>query len=110
MRAEAIYKGATRPAMKLGIPLKPLVALVGSSMLLTMWVGVLVSWWIGLAVAMAVLPALFAMRVITARDDQRLAQFFLLFRLRLYDRNSSFWQARSYTPAVFKGAHDVWHA
>ena len=77
MRAEAIYKGATRPAMKLGVPLKPLVALVGSGMLLTMWAGVLVSWGIGLSVAAAVLPALLWMRLITVRDDQRLAQFVL---------------------------------
>lgn len=110
MRAEAIYKGATRPAMKLGVPLKPLVALVGSGMLLTMWAGVLVSWWIGLSVAAAVVPALLWMRLITVRDDQRLAQFVLLLQLRLRDRNSSFWRARSYTPVIFKGARDAWHA
>ena len=34
MQAEAIYKGATRPAMKLGIPLVPLVVLFGPGMLL----------------------------------------------------------------------------
>jgi type IV secretion system protein VirB3 len=34
MQAEAIYKGATRPAMKLGIPLVPLVILFGTGMLL----------------------------------------------------------------------------
>ena len=30
MQGEAIYKGATRPAMKLGIPLVPLVVLFGT--------------------------------------------------------------------------------
>ena len=39
MQAEAIYKGATRPAMKLGIPLVPLVLLFGTGMLAIMWVG-----------------------------------------------------------------------
>lgn len=34
MQGEAIYKGATRPAMKLGIPLVPLVVLFGTGMLL----------------------------------------------------------------------------
>ena len=48
MQAEAIYKGATRPAMKLGIPLVPLVILFGAGMLLIMWGGILVSWWIAL--------------------------------------------------------------
>ena len=37
MHAETIYKGATRPAMKLGIPLVPLVVLFGSGMLLIMY-------------------------------------------------------------------------
>ena len=46
MQAEAIYKGATRPAMKLGIPLVPLVVLFGTGMLLVLWIGSLVSWWI----------------------------------------------------------------
>ena len=46
MQGEAIYKGATRPAMKLGIPLVPLVVLFGTGMLLVLWVGSLVSWWI----------------------------------------------------------------
>jgi type IV secretion system protein VirB3 len=41
MLGEAIYKGATRPAMKLGMPLVPLVILLGSGMLLVMWGGIL---------------------------------------------------------------------
>ena len=44
MQAEAIYKGATRPAMKMGIPLVPLVVLFGSGMLLILWIGTLVTW------------------------------------------------------------------
>ena len=54
MQGEAIYKGATRPAMKLGIPLVPLVVLFGTGMLLIMWGGTLVSWWIALGVVVAV--------------------------------------------------------
>ena len=53
MQGEAIYKGATRPAMKLGIPLVPLVVLFGTGMLLIMWGGTLVSWWIALGVVVA---------------------------------------------------------
>lgn len=53
MQSEAIYKGATRPAMKMGIPLVPLVVLFGGSMLLVMWGGALVSWWIALVVVLA---------------------------------------------------------
>ena len=58
MLGEAIYKGATRPAMKLGIPLVPLVVLFGTGMLLIMWGGKLVSWWVALAVLVAIALAL----------------------------------------------------
>lgn len=110
MRDEAIYKGATRPAMLLGIPLVPLVALLGAALLLMLWGGLLVSSWIALAVLLATLPALFWMRYVTSKDDQRFRQMFVAIRLRLQDRNQRLWQARSYTPTLFKGARDAWHS
>ena len=109
MQAEAIYKGATRPAMKLGIPLVPLVVLLGVGMLLIMWGGTLVSWWIALAVVVAFVPALAWMRFMTAQDDQRLRQMFVAMKLRLHDRNRRLWNARSYTPNLLRGARDAWH-
>ena len=69
MLGEAIYKGATRPAMKLGIPLVPLVLLFGIGMLLIMWGGILVSWWVALAVLVAIAPALAWMRYVTGVDE-----------------------------------------
>ena len=107
MQGEAIYKGATRPAMKLGIPLVPLVVLFGTGMLLVLWSGTLVSWWIAAAVVAALVPALAWMRFVTARDDQRFRQMFVAARLSLHDRNRSFWQARSYAPTRYRGARDV---
>jgi len=109
MRSEAIYKGATRPAMKVGIPLQPLVVLFGGGMLLIMWGGTLVSWWTAPIVVMAIIPALFWMRLVTASDDQRLHQMFVAFNLSLHDRNRRLWRARSYSPNVLRGARDVWH-
>ena len=108
MQGEAIYKGATRPAMKLGIPLVPLVVLFGTGMLLIMWGGILVSWWIALAVLLAFAPALLWMRFVTALDDQRFRQMFVALKLRLHDRNRRVWQARSYSPTLFRGARDDW--
>jgi len=110
MQAEAIYKGATRPAMKLGIPLVPLVVLVGTAALAILWLGTLVSGWLALAVALAITPALAWMRFVTARDDQRFHQMFVALKLRLYDRNHQFWRARSYTPTLYRGVCDAWHA
>jgi type IV secretion system protein VirB3 len=110
MLGEVIYKGATRPAMKLGIPLVPLVILFGTGMLLIMWGGILVSWWVALAVLLAVLPALGWMRYVTAKDDQRFRQMFVAAKLRFHDRNRRFWRARSYAPNLYRGARDAWHA
>jgi type IV secretion system protein VirB3 len=109
MHGETIYKGATRPAMKLGIPLVPLVVLLGSAMLIVMWGGTLLSWWVALGVLLACVPALLWMRVVTAQDDHRFRQMFVATRLRLHDRNQSLWQARSYSPTLYRGARDGWH-
>ena len=109
MQGEAIYKGATRPAMKLGIPLVPLVLLFGTGMLLVMWGGILISGSVAVAVLVAVVPALGWMRYVTARDDQRFRQMFVAAKLRLHDRNCRFWRARSYAPTLYRGARDAWH-
>jgi type IV secretion system protein VirB3 len=108
MQAEAIYKGATRPAMKLGIPLVPLVLLFGSGMLIIMWGGILLSWWIAVGVLLSFVPALLWMRWVTARDDHRFRQMFVALKLRLHDNNRRLWRARSYTPTLYRGACDAW--
>jgi type IV secretion system protein VirB3 len=108
--AEAIYKGATRPAMKMGIPLVPLVVLFGGGMLLVVWGVTLLSWWIAVVVLASVVPALLWMRWVTAQDDQRLRQIFVALKLRLYSRNRPLWLARSYSPTLYRGARDAWHA
>ena len=109
MQREAIYKGATRPAMKFGVPLVPLVVLFGSAMLVTLWGGVLVSWWTAPLVFAATVPTLAWMRFATRRDDQRFRQIFLALKLRRIDRNKAFWQARSYAPYPYRGGRDAWH-
>lgn len=109
MQGEAIYKGATRPAMKMGIPLVPLVVLFGTGMLLTLWGGILVSGWVALGVVLAFGPALVWMRLVTAKDDQRFHQMFIAMKLRLHDSNRRFWHARSYAPTLYRGARDAWH-
>jgi len=107
---EAIYKGATRPAMKFGIPLVPLVSLLGTCMLITMWGGALFTWWTAAGVLAASVPALAWMRFVTRKDDQRFRQMYIAARLNLHDRNRRFWHARSYSPSLYRGARDAWHA
>lgn len=108
MQAEIIYKGATRPAMKLGIPLVPLVVLFGTAMLATLWGGLLWSWWIAPVVLLLLIPLLIWMRVVTHQDDQRFKQAWLALKLRLHDRNRRFWHARSYSPTLYRGVRDDW--
>ncbi len=110
MHADAIYKGATRPAMKLGVPLVPLVSMVGAGMLLILWGGTLLSWWVAPVVLVAVSPVLLWMRWVTARDDQRCRQMFIAMKLRVHDRNRRLWHAHSYSPTVYRGARDAWQA
>ena len=109
MQAETIYKGATRPAMKMGVPLVPLVVLLGSAVLVAMWGGALVSWWIALGVALVLPVALLWMRIVTHKDDQRFRQMFVATKLRFHDRNRALWQARSYAPTQYRGTRDAWH-
>ena len=103
---EAIYKGATRPAMKFGVPLVPLVVLLGCSLLAVVWAGFLLSWWVAAVVLVAALPIVAWMRLVTARDDQRLRQMFIACKLRFHDRNRRLWRARSYAPNVYRGTRD----
>jgi len=109
MQAEAIYKGATRPAMKMGIPLIPLVVLFGTGMLLILWVGTLLTWWIVPVVLAAFVPALAWMRFVTRKDDQRFRQMFVALKLRIHDRNRRFWRSRSYAPYLYRSAKDAFH-
>ena len=109
MQAEAIYKGATRPAMKMGIPLVPLVVLFGTGMLLILWVGTLLTWWIVPVVLAAFVPALAWMRFVTRKDDQRFRQMFVAMKLRIHDRNRHFWHSRSYSPYLYRSAKDAWY-
>ncbi|MEO7852443.1 MAG: VirB3 family type IV secretion system protein [Rubrivivax sp.] len=109
MQSEAIYKGATRPAMKFGIPLVPLVISLGSGMLLTMWGGTLWTWWVAVGAIVALVPVLGWMRFVTAKDDQRFRQMFVAGMLRLHDRNRRLWRSRCYSPNLFRGACDDWH-
>jgi type IV secretion system protein VirB3 len=110
MQSEAIFKGATRPAMKFGVPLVPLVVFTGVGMLLCLYGGLFVGGWTLLVVAAGLLPGFLWMRMVTARDDQRFRQMLLAARLTALHRNGRFWQARSYSPSTPKGARDDWRA
>ena len=95
--------------MKMGIPLVPLVVLFGTGMLLVLWIGTLVTWWIAPVVLAAFVPSLAWMRFVTSKDDQRFRQVFVALKLRFHDQNRRFWMSRSYSPYLYRGARDAWH-
>lgn len=105
---EAIYKGATRPAMKWGVPLMGLVGVMAPIALVTMWVGSLVSNWAFPIGFIAGAAAFFWMRFVTAKDDQRLAQRIQAIKLALINRNRRLFRFRSYGPYRSDGARDRW--
>lgn len=95
---ERIYKGATRPAMKGGVPLMAMLVVFLPLAIVSLWVSYLVSpVWLLLLGPMAIAAYIY-MRLVTRKDDQRLQQMLMVLRLRLIHKNAKFWQARSYTP------------
>lgn len=93
---EAIYKGATRPAMKWGVPLLALVLVFMPAVVIGAWGGTLVSPWIAILVTVVIVPLYFWMRWVTRRDDQRLMQMLMRLRLAQLNPNSALWGGRSY--------------
>lgn len=106
---EAIYKGATRPVLVLGVPLVPGLLVVVLGAVPGAWLAYLLHspWWL-VAMAAWVLPVLTGMRWATKRDDQRVAQVFKLLPLLLRQRNRRLWRCRSYAPVTYRGASDGW--
>jgi type IV secretion system protein VirB3 len=83
--------------------------LFGAGMLLILWIGTLVTWWVVPLVLIAFIPALAWMRFVTAKDDQRFRQMVVALKLRIRDRNRRFWQSRSYAPYLYRGTRHAWH-
>jgi type IV secretion system protein VirB3 len=104
---EAIYKGATRPAMKWGVPLMALVAIFMPTIVLGVWGAALVSPWIFPCVVVVLAPLYGWMRYVTAKDDQRLIQMILRFKLARLNPNRRLWKARSYSPHRMRKPQDV---
>jgi type IV secretory pathway VirB3-like protein len=101
---EAIYKGATRPALLAGVPLEPAVLVGGLAILASFNVFALAR-----SIAVPVLMLLAAagvwgwMVVITRRDDQRLRQVLIALRLRPSQTTLALWRCSSYAPGVARG-------
>ncbi|WP_455289671.1 type IV secretion system protein VirB3 [Cupriavidus necator] len=98
---DPIFKGCTRPAMLMGVPLTPLVAVCGLCGIVTMWC-LLYNGYLALAVLGLMIMLIMLMRQITQKDDQRLRQWQMRIQLRKAYRNRNYWSTISYSPITYK--------
>ena len=99
---ELIYKGATRPAVSMGVPLVPFILATVAAAMLGMYALILVGPWAALPVILSYLPLMVWMRHVTKRDDQRLRQVFLRLRLGAAARTKVWGGARSFAPVELR--------
>jgi type IV secretion system protein VirB3 len=99
---DLIFKGATRPAMVLGIPLLPLIIVGMLGILLTLWSLQLFGPLVAFSMLMLVGLALLAMRVVSKADDQKLHQLMLRLQSLSARRNHGYWGAHSSSPNNYR--------
>jgi type IV secretion system protein VirB3 len=102
MQRAPIFKGCTRPAMKMGVPLVPLLLVAGGSALSAVWLGYLVSWVAAVSILIIGFVLIITMRGITKKDDQRLKQVMMRVVIRLAQLNYQRWGAISFSPIRYK--------
>ena len=106
---ETIFKGATRPPMKFGVPLTPLMVLLLPGFVVGMWLSTTVDWRFAPVIFGALTAAYVWMRIVTRRDDQRLTQRVLKLKLAWHNPNRVLRHgARSYAPVSYRGGRHVW--
>lgn len=93
---DPVFKGCTRPATWLGVPLVPLLGVTGLISLIASATTVLVY--------LLIPPVVLVMGLVTRSDDQqyRLLGLMCWCRLRHPDRNARFWQASTYAPLRYR--------
>ena len=94
---DPLFKGATRPALYMGVPLTPFALTVGGFILLSVYF----SFWFLLVLPIVIV----VMREMIKTDDQKFHLLFLKakFRLSPYLSGSlNFWKSNSYSPLPFK--------
>ena len=101
-RVHRFFKGCTRPAMFLSVPLIPFLLISGIFLILGVWLFYLVSPYVGLVVVLTYIPLLVWMRTVSKRDDQRLKQIMMRARMRIRQSSKQRWGSISYSPLRYK--------
>lgn len=99
---DRIFKGATRPAMMLGVPIVPCILVMGTFFILAMWTLVFAGFVAAASVLLIMVFVVAILRFMTAQDDQRLNQYMMYLRTRAFKRNKGTWGAHSMSPIDFK--------
>lgn len=89
-----LFKGATRTAMFMGVPLLPLIFSVFVIFVLAMLFSIF-CW-------LLLIPILFVLRQIVKHDDKAFSTLGLWIDTKLRNTNKKFWNASSYAPATYK--------
>jgi type IV secretion system protein VirB3 len=94
---DPLFKGCTRPAMVMGVPIKPFFIGVAAVALLALWSGILL-------LGLLAFPVILTMRWITKQDDQQFRLLGHKMRMRLvhYNHNGRYWKASAYSPFAYK--------
>lgn len=100
--SDRIFKGATRPAMMLGIPIVPCILVMGIFFIMAVWSLVFFGFVVALSILVILAFVMGILRFMTMQDDHRLNQYLMYLRSRPYRRNKRFWGAHSMAPVDFK--------
>lgn len=91
-----VFKGCTRPALFMGVPMTPFFIVMGLILLLAFWTRII-------PLLILILPFFFIMRLMTKEDDQQFNQMAIRLRTRRQNHNLKFWgRACSYQPCSYK--------
>ena len=95
---DSIFRGCTRPALVLGVPIVPLVLLIGPIAFVAIWMTLVIGVYAWIWAVAAFIPLLSVLRHITAVDDQRLLQYVFICKLLAQHRTWVAYARRRYSP------------
>lgn len=94
-QADPLFRGLTRSAMVVGVPVFPLVIMVGSVLMIGLWTKPY-AWFIGI-------PLYITMRIIVKHDDKAFRIWGLWIETKLMNKRKfkRFWGASTYSPRKY---------
>jgi type IV secretion system protein VirB3 len=102
MPEHRVFKGATRPALVVGVPLVPMVVLSLTTLLPLAWFVLFQLYLLSFLLLTIFLTVYLWMRSLTNKDPWRTKQELLRLRVRLKKGNQAIWGGISYGPGRLK--------